>query len=138
MPKQKDEDLQKKYVELQIIVQQINQLQQQLMNVQNQILELNSLKESLNNLKDIKSNTDSFSPVGFNIFVRTKLQETNELLVNVGSNVFVTKTVEETNSLINLQIEQITSVIKEIEARLNELEQAGALVQNEILKEGNK
>ncbi len=138
MPKQKNEDLQKKYLELQIIVQQINQIQQQLSNVQDQIFELNNLNESLNSIKDIKENTESFAPVGFNIFLKTKLQNTDELLVNVGSNVFITKTIDETNSLVNSQKEQIELIIKELEEKLNELEHTGELIQSEILKETNK
>ncbi|MEK6907496.1 MAG: prefoldin subunit alpha [Nanoarchaeota archaeon] len=138
MPKQKSEDFQKKYLELQIIIQQINQVQQQLNNVQNQILELNNLKESIISLKDIKDDTDSFAPVGFNIFTKTKLKNTDELLVNVGSNVFVTKSIDETNELVDSQIKQIGLIIKELENKLTELERTGELVQNEILQSSNK
>jgi len=138
MSKQKNEELQKKYLELQIIVQQINNLQQQFSNIQNQILELNNLKESLNSIKDIKENSDSFVPIGFNIFTKAKLHDTNELLVNVGSNVFVIKTVEETNSLINSQINQIEFIIKEMEDKLHELEKSGELLQSQIMEMSNK
>jgi prefoldin alpha subunit len=138
MSKQKNEDLQKKYLELQIIVQQIGQIQQQLINIQNQVLELNSLKDNLASIKDIKMNTESFAPLGFNIFLKTKLQNTEELLVNVGSNVFIIKTIEETNLLIDSQKKQIEVIIKELEEKLNELEHTGELLQSEILKEANK
>ena len=138
MSKQKDEELQKKYLELQIIVQQINNLQQQFSNIQNQIFELNTLKDSLNSIKDIKENSESFVPIGFNIFAKTKLHDTNELLVNVGSNVFVIKTVEETNSLIDSQIRQVELIIKEIEDKLYELEKTGELLQSQIIGLSNK
>jgi len=127
------EGMQKKYLELQIIVQQINQLQQQLINIQNQLLELNNLRENLNNIKDLKENTESFASLGYNIFIKTKVQDTNELLVNVGSNVFVIKNIEETNSLINSQMKQLELIIRELEDKLNELGNTGQVLESEIL-----
>ena len=138
MPKQKDEEMQKKYLELQIIIQQINQIQQQFVNVQSQVAELNNLKESVVSLKNIKPNTEFFSQIGYNIFTKAKTQDTNELLVNVGSNVFVIKTIEETNELVNLQIKQIEFILRELEDKLNELENAGQKIQSEILGMSNK
>lgn len=133
MQKQKNEDVQNKYMELQLIIQQINELQQQHSSIQNQLFELNHLKESLNELNNLKEGTESFVPMGLNIFTKAKIQDTNELLVNVGSNVFVTKTIEETKTLINSQIDQVGLIIKEIQFRLNELENQGQLIQSQII-----
>lgn len=138
MLKQKNEDLQKKYLELQIIIQQINEIQQQLPNIQNQVLELRSLKENITSLKEIKENTESFTPIGYNIFTKAKLQNTNGLLVNVGANIFVIKTVEEAKELIDTQIEEIQNIIKELENKLVGLENSGQVIQSEILRDTNK
>jgi prefoldin alpha subunit len=133
MSKQNSNDSQKKYLELQIIIQQINQIQEQISNLNNQVVELNELKKGINLIKDVKNNTESFVPVGFNIFAKAKLENANELLVNVGSNIFVMKNIEETIFLINSQIEQIEIIIKEIDNKLYRLEHAGELIQSEIL-----
>lgn len=138
MPKQKNRDLEQKYLELQVIIQQINQVQQQLSNIQDHVLELNNLKDSVSSLNEIKNDNESFVPVGFNIFTKAKLQNVDELLVNVGSNVFVTKSIDETNSLVNSQISQIELIIRELGDKLRELEQTGELVQNQIIEMSNK
>jgi len=132
MQKQSNEDIQKRYLELQIIIQQINQIQQQITTLNNQIIELNELKKGINSFKDIKENTESFIPVGFNLFAKAKIQETNELLVNVGSNIFVMKTTEETVSLINSQVEQIDLILRELEDKLMQLEREGESIQSEM------
>ncbi|MEK6835028.1 MAG: prefoldin subunit alpha [Nanoarchaeota archaeon] len=138
MPKQKNKDLEQKYLELQVIIQQINQVQQQLSNIQDHVLELNNLKDSVSSLTEIKDNNESFVPVGFNIFTKAKLQNVDELLVNVGSNVFVIKSIDETNSLVNSQISQIELIIRELGDKLHELEQTGELIQNQIIEISNK
>jgi len=69
MPKQ-DKDLQKKYLELQYIIQQITQIQQQILAIQNQLLDLRNLKENLNKVNEIKSDKDAIIPLGYNIYTK--------------------------------------------------------------------
>lgn len=138
MPQQKNDKLEEKYLQLQIAIQQINQIQQQIANLNAHFIELNNFRNNLNDLNNIKENTESFVPLGFNVFLKSKIKDTKELLVNVGSNIFITKSVEETNSFIDSQIEEIEFVLKELDAKLIQLEQSGQLLQSEILQMANK
>ena len=138
MPKSKNEDLQKKYLELQIIIEQISQIQQQINILQNNIFELSNLMESISILKEIKKDAESFSSLGSNIFVKTKIQDANELFVNVGSNIFVVKDLEETKLLVSSQINRVDQVIRESEIKLNQLGEDGRLLESEIMEMTNK
>ncbi len=134
MSKEKNkENIQQKYLELQILIKQINELQQQILVIQQQILELRSLKENIGGLKDIKVNTETYIPLGLNIFTKAKLSENKEFLVGVGSNVLVPKTLEETIDLIEKQIEEIGKIIHELERQLSELDLRGQVVQEELV-----
>ena len=71
---------QKKYLELQILTQQINQLQQYLTTIESNVLELNSLKESINQISKTKKSSEILTPLGKEIFVKTELKENKKVL----------------------------------------------------------
>ena len=133
MTKENKVEVQKKYLELQILINQINQVQQQILAIQNQMLELRNLKENIGKIKDIKINSESYVPLSSNILIKAKIIDNNEFLVAVGNNVLVPKTVEETSELVEKQIKEIGDIILELEAQLNELDNKGKEVQDEIM-----
>ena len=133
MTKENKVEVQKKYLELQILINQINQVQQQILAIQNQMLELRNLKENIGKIKDIKINSESYVPLSSNILIKAKIIDNNEFLVAVGNNVLVPKTVEDTIELVEKQIKEIGDIILELEAQLNELDNKGKEVQDEIM-----
>ena len=135
MVKEKDkEELQKKYLELQIIANQINQIQQQINLMQNQILELKNLKENILNFNNIKVGSASYSPIGSNIFVKSKIKDNKEFLVSVGSNVLVAKSMDETKVLIEKQADEIEKISYELENQLGIMDLRFQELQKEIME----
>ncbi len=126
------EDLQKKYLELQILVNQINQIQQQIQIMQNQILELKNLEDNLKRFKEIKENTEAYVPLGLNIFIKAKLADNKEFLVGVGNNALVVKNLEDTLLLIQSQINEVQNIINELEAQFTNLDLNAAKIQEEL------
>ena len=134
MAKEKsNEEIQKKYLELQLLVRQINDLQQQIITIQTQTLELRNLKENIEKFKEIKPESESYVPLGLNIFAKSKLTDNKEFLVAVGSNIMVTKTLDETADLIGKQVIEIEKIVIELEAQLNELDLKGQDLQMELV-----
>ncbi len=133
MTKEKNkEEIQKKYLELQIIANQINQLQQQISLMQNQILELKNLRENILRFNEVKLGSLSYSPIGSNIFVKSKIEDNQEFLVSVGSNVLVAKSADETRILIERQINEIEKISYELENQLNIMDLRFQELQKEI------
>ncbi len=133
MTKEKNnEDLQKKYLEFQILVNQINQLQQQIVSIQNQLIELRDLKENLSKLKDIKEGTESYVPLSSNIFIKSKIIDKEELLVGVGSNVLLPKTLDETTDLIDKQSKDLEQFLFEMENQISALDLKGQELQKQL------
>ena len=116
------EKIQKKYFELQLLSQQMQQIKQQLQMLDNQILELNYLKQSVNELKNVKKGIEILAPIGAGIFFKADLKDNENLIVNVGSNITVEKTTEQAVDLINEQIEEIQKIKKE---NLNSFQKLG-------------
>ncbi|MDO8555758.1 MAG: prefoldin subunit alpha, partial [Nanoarchaeota archaeon] len=65
-----NDDVQKKYLEFQIIQQQMQQMQQQQSLVNNQIAQLSSLRDALESLSTTPANREILVPLGAGVFVK--------------------------------------------------------------------
>ena len=96
---------------------QYNELQENLHLVNNQISELEQFKESLEFL--IKSEKkEILSSLGKGVYIKTTLEDRNELFVGVGTNVIVKKTPEETLKLVGNQITKLKEASTQISFQL--------------------
>lgn len=125
---------QQKYIELQMLMHQLQQLNQQAQAIEGQFFELKQIEDNLKNLEKTKSNTESFSLIGAGIFAESEIKDTKNVLMNVGSQVAVKKPISEAinitqhqqkeveNILINLdnQIKQTTEKAQEIELQIQQ------------------
>ena len=107
MSKEISKDTQQKYLELQMLNSQIQQVQQQIQTFNNQLQELEFLKQSLSEFKDVKKDSEVLVPLSSGMFMKAKLLDTKELMLNVGGNVVVKKTITESVKLIDKQVDEI-------------------------------
>ena len=139
MAKAKNEnDIQKKYLELQLFINQINQIQQQFVLVQNKINELNSLKENIGNFSKIKEGSESYVSLGLNVFTKAKLIEPKEFLISIGSDILIPKTIEETLRLVDSQINEMQQVTVELENQINVFDLKAQELQKDIFESSNQ
>ncbi len=126
------EVLQKKYMEYQMLQQQIKQLQQQLQQFQQQEVELSSLSQSLDDFKKLEKGADTLVPISSGIFAKAKLSDNEGLLVNVGANTIVKKSVEETKSLISKQSSEVKKIQEQLLAQLQKAAITAELREKEL------
>ena len=107
--KNAEQEMQRKYMEYQILQQHAKQFQEQLEKFETQLVELHNVKQHLDDLNAAKKGTELLVPLTNGIFVKASLQETDNLIVNVGSSVAVKKTISETKQLLQNQIVEIES-----------------------------
>ena len=107
-----NQEIQNKYVELQLLNQQIKQIQEQFLILQQQLTELINIETSLTELKDVKKNNEMFSPIGSGIFVSSTIKDNDLVIVNVGAGVLIEKTVDEAKKLVQSQMENINKSIE--------------------------
>lgn len=131
------QELQEKYIELQILDQTIRQLQQQLSILDQQLFELQRLNESLDEISKVNPNSEILTPLGAGIFIKTQLKDNKEVFMNVGSNIVTKKTIEESKKIINEQLQKIKLTISEMEEEITHATINAANIQQEI-SEANK
>ena len=128
----KQKELQQKYMELQMISQQMQQYTKQVEMLENQILDLDSTNEALSDLKKTKEGTKILSPIASGIFVQSKLEDNQEVLVNVGSNTTVKKTIDGAKELILEQKKEIVRFRTELESNIAKFTSDAKKIENEL------
>jgi len=119
---------QNKYVQLQMVDQQARQLQQYLQTFDQQLLEIRSVITSLNELAKLKKGDSILAPIANGIFVKAKLEDSQEVRVNVGNNTVVTKTIDNAIKMLEGQEAEINQYRSDVLAKFDELlKQAEAL-----------
>ena len=130
MAKQEEQkEVEEKYMILQLIAGQLQEMQKQLESLEAKSGEIVGLKNSLSRLSGTKINSKSYSSLGLGTFVESEIKNTGNVLVNVGAGVLVKKTTTEADELASMQLAQMDDVaqrltqnIAAMTARAQELE----------------
>ncbi len=119
--KKPSKDIQKQYLEFQILNQQLQQLQQQAGMIENQIIELRKLSDNLDSIKQLKGNNELLVPMGAGIFMKAQLKDNSTLLINVGSDVIVKKTFLESKEMLESQLKELEDILENANGQVSEL-----------------
>lgn len=95
---------------------------EQLERIDASAMEIDYLKHSLDELKSTPKDSEILAPVSSGIFVKTKLQQSDVLLVNVGNDVVVEKTVDQTKALLDERTHEMVHTREALLAKLQEIE----------------
>jgi len=110
--------LQQKFLELQILEQQIKEVYQQQQILNNKLQELTKLEESLSDLEQSKENKNLFAQIGPRVFLKTELKDSKHVFVDIGANIITEKTIPEAKKLISSQLEELNENVKLINQHL--------------------
>lgn len=131
----KEEEKKRKYIELHILQQQLQQLQQQIQILQQQIVELTSISESLDNIKKVEKGTEILTPLGSGVFIKTKLENNKEVIMSVGAKIVVVKNLEDAKNIVDAQVDEIRDVIVKMEQEIAKAAVYAQTIQEEFGKE---
>lgn len=116
----KQQELQRKYVEYQMMEQQIKQMQQQLEKLEQQGMEAAAVEQCIVDVGNTSKGDEVLVPVTGGVFFKTKVEDSQTFLVNVGGGVVVEKDVKGTRQLIQKQSEEIVKYKEHLTKQLAE------------------
>jgi len=127
--------LQKKYLEFQLLDQQLKQTQKQAQLLEEQLVEIVYTQQSLEELKDVKPGSEILVPVSNGMFAKATLTDSHELIVNVGSGAAVPKTIEAAQQMLAKQLDEVQKVRVQLAELMQQLEQ-GMLARSKEISAG--
>ena len=83
------EDVKEKYLELQMLNSQLQQLQQQIRNADMQSAEMDKISFAIEEAKSIKKGQEMLVPLGQGIFIKAKAEDASSVIMSVGADVAV-------------------------------------------------
>ena len=129
---EKQEKLQKLYVEFQVLNNSIKQLENQSGALETQLMELRITNQSLDDMKKVKSGTNILVPISSGIYVKAEIKDTNSFTVNVGSNITLSKDLNSTKKIIENQIDEIKKLQENFVNELQSNTSKAGLLEKEI------
>lgn len=119
--KEKQQEMQRKAMEANLLENQIRQIEQQLMLVNQQFLEIQTLQFNLDELKKIKEERDILVPLGRNVFIDAKLKINDKVLVNVGEKVIVKKSIDGAKKILEKQKDKFLKARDEMSGEMSKI-----------------
>ena len=129
---EKEEKLQKLYLEFQMLDQQIKQLEKQNIALSNQLMELMATNQSLEDMEKLKGKTEILVPLSSGIYAKAELKDNKNFIVNVGANTALVKDVQSTKKLMESQIDEMKKLQVKLINQLQEHTTKAAMLEQEI------
>lgn len=132
-PTEKDQEfLQERYVELQLMEKQANQLRQRLQMIESEIQEVRSSVAALDDISKVKPGEEVMIPLANGIFARGTVQDTEKLLVGVGASVITEKDIPSTKKILDTRLESLEGYHAEILHGIMTLDGRGRELEREM------
>ncbi|MAH33559.1 prefoldin subunit alpha [archaeon] len=129
-----EEQLQKLYLEFQMLDQHIKQLEKQNTVLNSQMTELIITNQGLEDMKKVKKDTEILVPLSSGIYAKAELKDSNNFIVNVGSNLTIVKDLTSTKKLIETQVDELKKLQENTITELQKYTTKAAMLETEINK----
>lgn len=113
------QELQEKYLELQILKQQISSFVEQKQAIDERENELSITIDALKKLGSIKKGEEMWSSIGSGAFVRSDIKDIEKVLVAVGAGVVMKESVSKAVEILESRFEELNKVGSEIVQQAN-------------------
>jgi len=131
-----NQELQQKYMEFQLLGEQMKQTQKQIQVLEEQMTEIVYTQQSLDSIKDLKKGDQILVPVSNGIFAEATITNTEKLIVNVGANTMVQKSVESAKEMLSQQVTEVSNLHIQLHEMLGKIEEELQGLQRELSKSG--
>jgi len=127
-------ELQKMYLELQLLDEQMKQVQKQMVALDEQLVELSNTLQALDDFNQTNIGTNILVSLSPGVFTNAELKNNKELFVNVGNNIVVKKNVAETKEMLKKKMDAMNKYKEIVLVELQKLNAKAVNIEQEINK----
>jgi len=131
--RKQEELMTERYMELQLVASTMQEMQGTIKQLDEQLVEINSIKANLDRLGKSKPGSEMLVPLNNGIFVKGRLEDNKELVVNVGSNVAVRKTIPDTKQLLDERMKELEAFRSQLLAELEKVGERAQALESELV-----
>lgn len=119
--KHDENDLQGKYIELQILKQQVSSMIEQKHAIDERENELNVTLEALRKLNTVKKGDEMWSSIGSGAFVRSDIKDIEKVFVAIGAGLVVRESVPKSIEILELRLHEFNDINNQVVQQINSL-----------------
>jgi prefoldin alpha subunit len=134
MAKNNKQKMQEKYMEYQMIEQQVQLAHKQVEQIETQTLDLKSVISYLDDISKTEEGTEILVPVASGVFLKAEIKDNKEMIVNVGSDTAVKKTISEVKDMLARQEKELKNFEVELASQMQKLALKSAELEKDIEK----
>ncbi len=127
------EEVKQKLLELQVLDEHIKEVQQQFVLVSQKTKELNDIVEALSDLNSLKTDSEMLAQIGQGVFVKAKLGDTKDVVMNIGADTAIECSAEEAKKIIQEQATKLQGYLLKIKEKLEQATMYAQNIQQDIL-----
>jgi len=131
-------ELQSKYIQLQMMKQQLGAFIQEKNLIDEKSSELSNAINAMKKLEDVKMGSEIWSPVGAGAFVRSDVKDTENVLIGVGAGVVLKKNRADAVTTLESRLSEITALDRNIVAEIKKFSQQFEALEKEVEKLAEK
>ncbi len=131
-------ELQTKYVQLQLMKQQISAFMEEKNLIDEKISELAVAVDALNRLDDVKKGEEMWSSLGGSVFVRSDVKDVEQVLIGIGAGVVLKKQRNDAIAALQSRLDELTTLDRNIVAEINKLSEHMESIESDVQKLAEK
>ena len=127
-------EVQEKYLELQLLQRQLQAVHQQIEALESQAQEMDIVHAALDDFSRTKKGSEMFVTLTPGLFVKAKLEETENVVLNVGGSAMVQKSIPEAKEIVANQGSELRKLQEELADQMRKLQEQAEKAQEELRK----
>lgn len=131
-------ELQSKYIQLQMMKQQLGAFMQEKNLIDEKSSELSNAVNAMKKLEDVKKGSEIWSPVGAGAFVRSDVKDTENVLIGIGAGVVLKKKRAAAVEALESRLGEMTTLDRNIIAEIKKFSQQMDALEKEVEKLAEK
>lgn len=132
--KDHQEELQTKYIQLQLMKQQLKALVEERNIIMERVNEMVISIDALQTLDSVKKEDEMWSSIGSSTFVRSDIKDTENVLVSIGAGIVVKETRARAIEILDGRMNELKKIDSEFIAEITKFAQAIEILEPEVEK----
>ncbi|MBI4895659.1 MAG: prefoldin subunit alpha [Candidatus Aenigmarchaeota archaeon] len=129
-----EEELQKMYMQHQMLQQYIKGYSEQSTIIEGKIQELISTTDAISEIKNANKGSEIMANLGSQVFVKSDLKNTNEVIVELGAGIYASRSIEDATKILDSRKQELMNVNNQIMMEINKLAMQMKHMEPEIQK----
>ncbi|MFH1631310.1 MAG: prefoldin subunit alpha [Candidatus Aenigmatarchaeota archaeon] len=132
------QNLQKKYMQFQMLKQQITALMEEKTKMDNAVTEMSMTIDAISKIKNIKEGEEMWSTLGSGAFVRSNILNKEKVLIDIGMGMYAKKDLDNAIEVLQNRLDEIIKVSGDITSTITKMDSEMRAVETEMQKLSEK